>query len=214
LLSTPAAYAEHWGAVYALGTAIEVQAQALVAAGKKPEALRLLEASAKARAQAPYALRARIQKRWNLIGLVGEPAPPIHADEWIGAPAAWVEQLHGQPTVLFFWAEGCGDCKAQAAAFRRIVDRFAPRGVQFAAPTRFYTEDHAAEKKRAELVWRDVYGAPPQVAVPDSEAAMLLYGVSSTPTLVLVDRQGRVRLYSPTRMSEERLAREIEKLLR
>jgi len=53
-----------------------------------------------------------------------------------------------------------------------------------------------------------------EVPVPISDAAMLRYGVSATPTFVFVDRKGIVRLYSPTRMSEERLSAEIERLIR
>jgi len=42
---------------------------------------------------------------------------------------------------------------------------------------------------------------------------MLRYGVSSTPTLVLIDRDGIVRMYRPTRMTEAELSRRIEVLL-
>jgi len=42
---------------------------------------------------------------------------------------------------------------------------------------------------------------------------MLRYGVSSTPTLVLIDRDGIVRMYRPTRMTEAELSRRIEALL-
>ena len=116
--------------------------------------------------------------------------------------------------MLFLWAEWCGDCKDQAADFRRTVEKYAPRGVLFAAPTRFYTEDHAAEKLRLDQVWKEVYGAPTGVSIPIADEAMLRYGVSSTPTFAMIDKAGVVRFYSPTRMTEQRLGVEIEKLLR
>src|SRR6202008_1453714 len=82
-LSSPADYEKEGEAVYALGTAIEVEAQALAAAGKKAEALRGLDAAAKAqeKAGAPYNLRARISKRRNLLELEGQPAPEIRAED-------------------------------------------------------------------------------------------------------------------------------------
>jgi thioredoxin-related protein len=40
------------------------------------------------------------------------------------------------------------------------------------------------------------------------------YGVASTPTIVLVDRQGLVRLYHPGRMTEQELETAITALLR
>jgi hypothetical protein len=49
--------------------------------------------------------------------------------------------------------------------------------------------------------------------VPVSETNHTLYGVSTVPTLVLVDRQGVVRLYHPGNMTEEELRAAIEPLL-
>ncbi len=42
---------------------------------------------------------------------------------------------------------------------------------------------------------------------------MEAYGASATPTYVLVDRKGAVRLYAPTRLAESELSRRIEELL-
>src|SRR5499433_154618 len=70
-LKSPADYETNREAVYALGTSIEVQAQALVAGGKKAEAIRFLEESSRAldKTQAPYNIRARVWKRRNQIEL-------------------------------------------------------------------------------------------------------------------------------------------------
>ena len=213
-LSTPADYDSHREAVYALGTSIEVQAQALVASGKKTEAIRFLEQSSREQEKAPYNLRARIWKRRNLIELEGQPAPEIRAEDHVGAEVPLPESLRGKPVVLFFWWEACGDCKMQAAAFRRTVEKYIPKGVVFVAPTRFYTTDRAEEKRKIEKSWKEVYGLPDSVSAPISDEAMLRYGVSATPTFALVDRKGIVSRYSPTRMTEERLSAEIEKILR
>ncbi len=43
--------------------------------------------------------------------------------------------------------------------------------------------------------------------------AMVRYGVSATPTFVLVDRKGVVHFYTPTRLSEAELSRRIEAVL-
>ena len=42
---------------------------------------------------------------------------------------------------------------------------------------------------------------------------MVRYGVSATPSFALIDRQGLVRLYTPTRLSETELSRRIDALL-
>ncbi|HEY3349287.1 MAG TPA: thioredoxin domain-containing protein [Thermoanaerobaculia bacterium] len=57
------------------------------------------------------------------------------------------------------------------------------------------------------------YGMLDGVSVPVDTETMVRRGVSSNPTLALVDRKGRVRLYTPTRSSEEELSRRVEELL-
>ena len=215
-LKTPADYDSNREAVYALGTAIEVQAQALVASGKKTEAIRFLEESARAQAKAPYNLRARIWKRRNQIELVGQKAPALRSEDRLGKEAPSLESLKGTPVVLFFWWEACGDCKMQAAAFRRTVEKYSGKGVAFVAPTRFYGSagDRPEEKAKIVKAWKETYALPDSVAVPISDEAMLRYGVSATPTFVFVDRKGIVTRYSPTRLTEERLSAAIEDLLR
>ncbi len=213
-LGSPPVYDGKPEATYALGTAIEVEAQAIVARGEKDRAIRLLEDDAKAREKAPYNLRARIEKRRNQIELVGMRAPDFRAEDALGAEFRGLAALSGRPVVLFLWWESCGDCRAQVPALRRTIERFVPRGVAFVAPTRFYTEDHGTEKPKVEKAWKEIYALPPSVSVPISNDAMLRYGVSATPTFVFIDRTGVVRAYLPYRMTEERLAEAIEPLLR
>jgi peroxiredoxin len=213
-LKTPADYDSNREAVYALGTAIEVRAQALVAAGKKADAIRYLEESSRSQEKAPYNLRARIWKRRNLIELEGKPAPAIRAEDHVGAESKSLESLRGKPVVLFFWWEACGDCKMQSAALRRTVEKYAPKGVVFVAPTRLYSADRGEEKQKVEKSWKEVYALPDSVSAPISDEAMLRYGVSATPTFTFVNRKGVVVRYSPTRMTEERLSSAIEDLLR
>jgi thiol-disulfide isomerase/thioredoxin len=200
-------------AQYALGTAIEVEAQAFATSGRRADAIRFLEDSGKTWDKAPYNLRARIWKRRNLIELVGQKAPAFRAEEHVGAAFSGLEALRGRPVVLFFWWESCGDCKAEAPAFRRIAEKYVPRGVAFVAPTRYYG-DPAEEKSKIEKAWSEVYGSPAAVTVPVSDDAMVRYGVSATPTFVFIDRNGIVAAYRPYRMTEERLTSEIEKILR
>jgi thiol-disulfide isomerase/thioredoxin len=216
-LGAPPDWEHNSEAQYALGTAIEVESQALVQAGRKADAIRLLDDNARALSQAPYNLRARIAKRRNQIELVGQKAPEIHAAEKIGSPTfESLAAMKGKPVVLYLWWESCGDCKAQATAFKKTVEKYAPRGVAFVAPTRYYgTETERAEEKgKIEKAWNEVYDLGSAVSVPISDEAMLRYGVSATPTFVFVDSGGVVRQYLPYRMTEERLAREIEALMK
>ena len=162
-------------------------------------------------------MRARIWKRRNLLDLEGKPAPAIVPEEGLrDAPAPPLESLRGKPVVLYFWWEACGDCRMQAPTLRKVVEKYSGRSVAFLAPTRHYgePEQRAEEKAKIEKSWSETYRLTGTVPVVISDAAMLRYGVSATPTFVFVDRKGIVRRYSPTRLNEERLSAAIEELLR
>jgi hypothetical protein len=88
------------------------------------------------------------------------------------------------------------------------------------APTQRYgyTVKRAPAGPAAELAYigqvRDEYYAfLRNEAVPVSEANHKLYGVSTTPTLVVLDRQGIVRLYHPGTMTAGELEAAITPLL-
>jgi thiol-disulfide isomerase/thioredoxin len=196
--------------VAALGNAIEVQAQIAAERGDRSEAIAFLE-----RELATYgttSLSKRIQKNINLLTLEGKPAPALDTSEWLGAPAPTLADLKGKVVILFFWAHWCSDCKAQGPILARLRDRYQAQGLTIVAPTqRFgYVAGGAAASPADELRYiaevRDQYypflaGVP----VPVSVANHQRFGVSSTPTLVIVDRQGIVRLYNPGRLTEAEL---------
>jgi thiol-disulfide isomerase/thioredoxin len=191
----------------AVGAAIEVESQSLAQQGKRTQALQLLQYE---RAKPyPIALQCRIQKNVNLLSLVGQPAPGIGGNH------------QGQPVLLFLWAHWCGDCRAQAPTMARIKADFAAKGLLIIAPTRRYGFSPDSEKatveqenKQIEKTWQEVYSGLGDTAHPIEEGTMVEYGVSSTPTLVLIDRHGIVRLYQPYRMSEARLRDEINAVLK
>jgi hypothetical protein len=101
-----------------------------------------------------------------------------------------------------------------------LLDRHRADGLTIVAPTQRYghTVRRAPAAPAAELAYigqvRDEYYAfLRNEAVPVSEANHRLYGVSTTPTLVVLDRQGIVRLYHPGTMAAGELEAAIAPLL-
>ena len=190
----------------AVGASIEVEAQILAVRGERDRAVAFLE-SALPRWKTWW-IAARIQKNLNLLTLEGQAAPELDAQD------------RGSPVLLFLWAHWCGDCKAQGPSIARLKQKYEPRGLRVIAPTRRYGDvpkvEHptaAQEDQEIERVWKTSYAGLDGAPHPVSEAIMQRYGVSSTPTLVLIDREGIVRMYRPTRMTEAELSRRIETLL-
>jgi thiol-disulfide isomerase/thioredoxin len=202
----------------ALGAALEVQAQVLAARGQSAEAVALLR-----RSVATYrntSIRARLQKNLNLLGLPGQPAPALNISSYLGPKPVSLAQLNGSPVLLFFWAHWCVDCKAEGPVIAQLSSEFGPRGLMVLAPTQLY--GYAAQGEDAppkdelpyvERVWQHFYPGLQGVPVPVSKENFNLYGASTTPTLVLLDRSGRVAVYHPGVMPYEELRAAVEKVI-
>jgi len=200
------------------GAAVEVEAKLRLASEGRGSAIRFLEGELLASKE--VSLRSRIRKNLNLLGLEGQKAPELGTADALGGKQVRLADFAGKPVLMFFWAAGCGDCKADAPKMERLVSKYAPKGLVAVAPTRLYGtgadhKDATPAEERAFLtkVWAETYAGLAAVPVPIDTETMVRYGVSATPTMVLVDRKGTVRLYAPTRMTEAELARRIEALL-
>jgi thiol-disulfide isomerase/thioredoxin len=205
--------------VAAIGAAIEVQGLVGVARGQRSEAIAYMQ-----RALDTYrgsAVHKRIQKNINLLTLEGHPAPALDLAESIGPRPPTAEELKGKVVVLFFWAHWCSDCKIEGPILAKLLAKYESQGLAIVAPTqRFgYVAGGKPAPPDEELRYivevRDKYY--PFLAtqpVPVSVANHERYGVSSTPTVVLLDRRGVVRLYNPGRLTEEQLEAKLGPLLR
>ncbi len=202
----------------ALGAAIETLGKLYAAAGDRGRAVGYLKEQS--RKYAGTSIETRINKNLNLLDLTGKPMPALDSAQYLGAKPPSLEQLRGHPALFFFWAHWCSDCKKQKPILERLHERYAARGLRIVGPTRLYGyidkgEDATPAEELAyiEGPYSRRYPLPAWMPAPISERNFVRFGVSSTPTLVLADRSGIVRLYHPGRMDEAELAREVEALL-
>jgi len=202
----------------ALGAALEVQAQVLVARGLQSQAVVLLKHAITT--YSATSIRPRLQKNLNLLGMVGQPAPALNINQYLGTRPTALAQLKGSPVFLFFWAHWCSDCKAEGPILTQLRSEYASRGLKLIAPTQLYGYAAAGEdaKPQTELsyigqVWSRYYSGLQDVPVPVSKTNFDVYGASTTPTLVLIDRTGQVAMYHPGAMSYNDLRTAIERVL-
>jgi len=196
----------------ALGASLEVQAKVLAETGQRASAVKYLQDQIRKYRQTP--IHARLTKNLNLISLEGQPAPKLTAREFLGAP---MPAMQGRPVVLFFWAHWCPDCKAQAPVLAEIERDYRDAGLLVVGPTRHYgyvaggaPATPGVELAHIEEVRKQYYNMLPNMAVPVSDEDAIDYGMDATPTIVLLDRGGIVRLFHPGPMTRA----ELEPLIR
>lgn len=189
----------------ALGASYEVQAQSLAALQRRAEAIQLLQAAE--REWRGTSIISRLQKNVLLLTMVGHPLPEVR-----GVPNTW----RGKPVLLFFWAHWCADCKADGPIIAKLAAEFESKDLVVVAPTQLYgytvQEEHASpavEKAFIDKVFQRFYAAIPHVIVPLEGSNFDRFGASTTPTLVIADRRGIVRLYHPGYMDESSLRARI-----
>ena len=202
----------------AFGAALEVEGK--VRAEREGNAAGAAFFREAAKLSPEVSFRSRMWKNVNRLELVGRSAPELATAEFAGTRPAPLASLRGRPVLLYFWADGCGDCKASAPTLARIREAFAARGLAIVAPTRLYGPGRdgtpatpAEEKAGIATALATTYAGLPDLAAPIDTETMVRYGVSATPTFALIDAAGIVRLYEPTRLTFDALAAAIEPLL-
>jgi thiol-disulfide isomerase/thioredoxin len=202
----------------AIGAAIEVQAHVMAAKGNRSEAVYFLQ-----RELDEYkntSIRTRIQKNVHVLSLEGRPAPAYEVSEYVGgAKPPTLASLRGKPVMVFLWAHWCGDCKGMAKTLAELGAAYKDKGFTIVAPTQRYgyvakraPADAATEIAYIGDVAKEFYGSV-DWTVPVNNESFASYGSSTTPTIVLIDRNGIVRLYHPGQMTRAELEPHIKTLV-
>ncbi len=191
----------------ALGASIEVTGQSLAAEGRRDEAVTYLQSELEK--WKATSIAARIEKNIHLLSLEGKPAPALDVAQWVTGPKPRPLAAHaGHPVLLFFWAHWCSDCKQEVGVVQQIQAAFKAKGLEVIAPTQKYgyvaagvDAPPAVETPYIAKIFSIYYAGLGNVETPLSEANFIRYGVSTTPTLVLVNGAGIVTLYHPGLMT-------------
>ena len=202
----------------ALGAGIEVLGRVQDATGDRSGAVEFLAAQ-RARYRGT-SIETRIQKNALLLGLEGQPFPVLDVEHHLGEPLPPADSLKGKVVVAFFWAHWCPDCKRQLPVLEQLHETYGDRGLAILGPTQLYGytsrgQDATPEEELEYLrgAYQERYPIPPWMSVPVSQQNFLDFGVSTTPTLVIIDREGIVQLYNPGDLPYDELSAQVERLL-
>ena len=202
----------------ALGAGIEVLGRVQDAKGDRAGAVEFL--AAQRERYRGSSIETRIQKNGLLLGLEGQPFPVLDVEHYLGEPLPSADSLRGKVVVAFFWAHWCPDCKRQLPILERLHETYGDRGLAILGPTQLYGymargQDATPEEELEYLrgAYQERFPIPSWMSVPVSQQNFLDFGVSTTPTLVIIDREGIVRLYNPGDLPYEELSAHVERLL-
>jgi len=143
------------------------------------------------------------------LALVGQAAFPLETSAWVNGDPLADEGLKGKVVLLDFWAVWCGPCIACFPHLRDWHEKYADRGLVIVGLTKYYkygwdaaagrgtkVEGISPEDEQAALVkFAEHHQLKHRLAyMPEGATLSERYGVSGIPQMVLIDREGKVRM--------------------
>jgi len=127
----------------------------------------------------------------------------------IDGPNLRLQEQRGQVVMINFWATWCGPCRVEMPHLARLYDKY--RGSGFTVLAVNIDEDPYKAASLAKQL-----GMRFPVLLDKEKKVSRLYGLSTMPSTILVDREGRVRYVHRGYRDgyEETYDRQIRELLR
>ncbi len=142
----------------------------------------------------------QIESTLAQLELIGKPAPEISVVKWIEEPPTRLADLRGRVVALEFWAAWCPDCRGMIPHLRSWAARYEKDGLKILAVTRYYgfngREVGRASKEEEERFlaeFKRLRELPYGTAMDEGQRSFETYHVTWVPTIVIIDRAGRIR---------------------
>ncbi len=152
--------------------------------------------------------------------IVNQPATELQIDYVLNGKPTSLKELKGRIVLLDFFAHWCGPCIAGFPGVRELQQKYKDQGLVVLGLTGIYgyykgtrglsIED---ELKRMETDFVKEYQVTWPMIFAKSKANDQNYGISYIPHLILIDREGIVRLSIQGKGYDEALDTEIQKLI-
>jgi thiol-disulfide isomerase/thioredoxin len=147
---------------------------------------------------------------WTLPGVVrpdviGKPAPAFKAKALDGTDID-LSALHGKVVLIDFWATWCGPCKREIPSIEKIYNEFREKGLVVLGMS--VGEDQATVAKFV----KTAAVTYPILQVNDTAELVAGLSVNAFPTVVLIDRDGKVASYEAGARGEAALRADLAKL--
>jgi len=144
----------------------------------------------------------------------GMIAPDFTVLDVEGHPFRLAEEVSRKPVLLLFWSVFCDPCRVEMSNLQKMHDRYAGRDVTVVAvavdgePLRKTIGGFARQEGYTFKILVDELDATEVWKVADA------YGVAVTPTLLLLEKGGKVSLRKGGKIREDELEKAVSSLLK
>src|SRR5712691_2874110 len=127
-----------------------------------------------------------------LIAAANAPAAPALADgTWINSDPITLEKLRGRVVLVEFWTFGCYNCRNTLPSVKEWDARYRERGLTIiGVHTPETTSEYNIDNVRREVPG---LGIKYPVVTDNDYATWKAYGVEAWPTILVIDKLGRIR---------------------
>lgn len=120
-----------------------------------------------------------------------EAAPEIAGDKWINSDPLTIKELRGKVVLVDFWTFGCYNCVNTLPTLRRFHEQYGSKGLVIVGVE---TPETPYERIFDNLVKAvNKRGIEYPVVTDYDNKTWDAYGVNAWPTVVIVDKSGRIR---------------------
>ena len=150
----------------------------------------------------------------NRVAEPGMIAPDFTVLDVEGHPFRLADEVSRKPVLLLFWSVFCDPCRSEMSNLQKVHDRYAGRDLTVVAvavdgePLRNTIGGFARQEGYTFKILVDELESTESWKVADA------YGVAVTPTLLLLERGGKVLLRKGGKIREDELEKAISSLLK
>jgi peroxiredoxin len=142
---------------------------------------------------------------------IGQPAPEWRVGPWSDGRSRQLEDVRGKVVVLYFWNTGIGQSVSALTAIGKLGAQFETRDVVFMAIHGCNEDEESLQEMTRRLfafkkVRLESTVDQPYIDPFTPGATKQRYGIRDHPTVIVIDRDGRVAFRSDTTMGDRNLA--------
>ena len=144
----------------------------------------------------------------------GAQAPEWDIADWTDGQARKLADLRGKVVLLDFWGVWCGPCISSIPAMKQLHEKYAERGVVFLGIHTAGTDITLVKRLLKQQEWQTVTGLDVGDDIVSGKTVQA-FAIQGFPTVVIVDRQGKVAYNSGDVPSDrEKFMKEMEKFVK